>query len=454
MKIVRLNFFVLVLVFFVYLFAGSYIHSKNIQVAVLKLQNASGDKEESEFLSEQFAAIIESRLRREQKIQLQERRNLGDILKEIELSQYGIFDESKEIEIGRLLRADFLISGQYKINSDNTSLIFRVIHLETGKVGFVGQLSGEGIELLKKLEAVSGMAAADILGERSSHLTINTSPAESKVYVDGNYIGEAPIVKYPLTSGEHEIRVESDYYVPEEKQIILNEGNTKEEFISLHFKPYQLYKFRVHFDMNFYGMSTKLSKAHLPLNDGAGIEVGFDYFYNRYIFGLFLSTLNFSRENSIHVFNNEYIEKRDYIDNLFSFKFGYHILIHPKILAVIPGISLGYRSITDDLEGSENSKSPYMIETDMAQIGVHLDFDLLPGSRFSLHARINYLISEPFYSYNGNFNSLGVKTFDKVKIESSQLYFQVGLNLFFNSKINLNKKPKNLIKEPKTEEIN
>ncbi|MDH5720202.1 MAG: PEGA domain-containing protein [Spirochaetia bacterium] len=424
-----------------FLFFTKNISAQGVQVAVLKFQNASEKIKETNFLSEQFAAIIESRLRREKRIQLQERRNLKDVLQEIELSQYGLFDESKEIEIGRLLRSDFLISGQYQITSEITKLIFRVINVDSGKVGFVGDITGDGIEFFKKLEAIAGMAAADILGERSASFTIDTRPSGSKIYADDNYIGESPIVGYPLTAGKHFIRTEMPFYHPYKNEIDMKEGERVEKRVSLNFKPYEYYKFRLNANVIFGGASTKLSKSHLPVRFPRGIQLGIEYFYNQFITGIFGAAFVADRENNIEVFDNEYIEDRSYGNFLIGMKFQYLYLFSPRYLAVLPGVSLSYRYIYDTLTYTEVQQSdspPYDIVSSLLQPAFHLSFEPFPRKRFGFNFGITYMIAPYINSYNGSFSQFGVKTFDEVKVETSQLVFHFGATMYFNKRGKVN----------------
>ncbi|ACS33484.1 DUF2341 domain-containing protein [Thermococcus gammatolerans] len=58
-------------------------------------------------------------------------------------------------------------------------------------------------------------------------LTIVSSPAEAKVYIDGSYVGTTPIENHNLSSGEHSIKVEKENYEGYSITVTLKPGQKK-----------------------------------------------------------------------------------------------------------------------------------------------------------------------------------------------------------------------------------
>jgi hypothetical protein len=429
--LMRLYKFLPLPIFFSVLISGMGIHAiaqekPAKQVAVLVFQNLTPDNSEQDFLKEQIPAIIESRLRREKLIQLQDRRHLNKILKEWELAQTGIIKEGASLEITRLLQADYLIHGEFKSQSE-THIIFRLTDAKSGKVAFIGDVKGEGTTLLRKLEMASGMAAAEILGFRSSFLTVRASVIDSDVFLDGNFIGKSPIVAYPVTKGKHEIIVQSDYFVPAKKNIQISENQTLEEYLNLYFKGYEINVNRLY--VNYIGMTLG---SDISLEDKAGMQFGYDRFFNHFLVGIFFQKSYYKRTTDLEIFNHKTYDVRKYQRIFSGVKVGYHFLIHPAFLALCPGISVGYMYLRDDLEGANKGGPPYEVRHGFFQAGIHLGLDFFPGFPLGLVLDIQYLPAPRALSYKGEFNPYGFKKFSEEKINISEVAFAMGIRYSFS----------------------
>ncbi len=59
------------------------------------------------------------------------------------------------------------------------------------------------------------------------YLSVDSSPAGAKVYVDGSYIGDTPIENYKLSIGQHSLKITKQGYQDYTTTIILNPGDSK-----------------------------------------------------------------------------------------------------------------------------------------------------------------------------------------------------------------------------------
>lgn len=408
------------------------VEKKKRQVAVLMFQDTSEESHEYSFLGEHFPTIVENRLLKEPQIQIQERRNLDKVLSELELAQSGLFEPSHDLEIAKMFQADYLIIGSYRITSRAAPLevAFRLVAAASGEVVFQADLSSpDQLSLFKNLEAAAGMAAAEILGQRSAFLYLDSDPPGSEVYVDGNYIGNSPIVKYPLTAGPHEVMTMAKNYVSDMRSIDIQEGQEVRQKVNLFFKGFSYYNLKFYLLKNVHTGKLGRSGEAPVYEDMTGVQLGAFYAKNRYLLGLSLDSHRYYREHQLTIFTSSYTEKRLYFDNNWNVSMGYYFPIYPAYLVVTPSLSLGYRTIRDSLQTDEallHNTPPYDIETFIAQPGFHINLDIFPGFVFGLMAQFSFYPTAGIPSFNGSFNPLGEKGHDSVNVNASKYQFMLG----------------------------
>lgn len=76
-----------------------------------------------------------------------EREKIDSILKEMQLERSGLIDSSRMAELGRMLNADYLLTGMGEIHNHGKSTFListtvRLIHVETGEIVLVASWEG------------------------------------------------------------------------------------------------------------------------------------------------------------------------------------------------------------------------------------------------------------------------------------------------------------------------
>ena len=426
--------FIVILFIFV---SPSWPQKGRRQVSVISFENQSKDQKKYEFLKEQLPSLIEARLQKEKQIRLQTRRNLKFIFEEIELTQSGFLDKTKTVDLQRMVQSDHLVVGSYEASSDSIKVKFQLIEVKSGKIGFVSNLDADGYaDLLWDIERASGMMAAEILGQRLAFLSVNSTPDYARAYLNGNFIGRTPVVRYPLSTGKHELILHKTDYLSKQMELEVQKEEHHAENVELYFKGYELYKNQVL-------VSTMLS---LPsFGNGVVLKDNFDTFraslglqryFHHFLVGASLSMFTNQHVNEVNVFGSSSNEIRRLTHTHISIHAKYHYLLHPAWIGVFGGFSLGWRYIEDDDITSGRTDSFYLKRNDLFQPGVHLGIDLLPASQVGLTFELSYLPSfSRVHSFAGTFNPLGEKRFREVGLAFQQVIFSFGVRASFEGDI-------------------
>ncbi len=65
------------------------------------------------------------------------------------------------------------------------------------------------------------------LKPKFAYIAVNTAPSQAKIYLDNKLLGESPIARQKIESGNHSVRIEKDLYHTEEQNILFNDGDDK-----------------------------------------------------------------------------------------------------------------------------------------------------------------------------------------------------------------------------------
>ena len=63
-------------------------------------------------------------------------------------------------------------------------------------------------------------------------LSVNSTPSGLEVGIDGETVGESPVVRLEVSCGAHEVMVRSDQYYPKGKQLVIDRGEHEELHVS------------------------------------------------------------------------------------------------------------------------------------------------------------------------------------------------------------------------------
>lgn len=131
-------------------------------VAVLDFSSfMMGDAGAAVNLGKAITAMLVTEFSQRDGIQVIERAQLNDMLREQDLVLSGRVDESSAIEIGKLLGAQYVLLGQASSIADNLRMDIRAVDVETSEIVAVLKMSDRTSELLSVV-----VALADEFGEQ------------------------------------------------------------------------------------------------------------------------------------------------------------------------------------------------------------------------------------------------------------------------------------------------
>ena len=133
-------------------------------VAVLSFTNGSGDSQYDP-LGKGIAAMMISDLSDVPSIQLVERERLSDITSELQLQQTRLVDPKTAASVGKLVGAEYVVTGAITALDPKVRLDTRVVNVETGKIVKAAEVTGEQkkfFDLQQKLsrELIKGLDVA------------------------------------------------------------------------------------------------------------------------------------------------------------------------------------------------------------------------------------------------------------------------------------------------------
>ena len=111
-------------------------------VAVLSFTNGSGDPQYDP-LGKGIAAMMISDLSDVPDIQLVERERLSDITGEMQLQQTKLVDPRTAVSVGKLVGAEYVVTGAISALEPKVRLDTRVVSVETGKIVKTAEVTGE-----------------------------------------------------------------------------------------------------------------------------------------------------------------------------------------------------------------------------------------------------------------------------------------------------------------------
>ena len=103
---VRKYFFVVLFILITVL-----INAQQIVVSVSDF-GVESKKEEYTFIGKGISTLVAGELRRTKAVKLLERSKMNKIMEEQKLSLTGLVDENSQVELGKLLAADYIIFGE------------------------------------------------------------------------------------------------------------------------------------------------------------------------------------------------------------------------------------------------------------------------------------------------------------------------------------------------------
>ncbi len=133
------------------------------RVAVLDFTGfMMGDGNAAVSLGKAIAAMLVTEFSGREGIQVVERSQLNDMLREQDLALSGRLDESSAVEIGRLLGVQYVVTGQATDIVGNLRMDIRAIDVETSEIVAVLKMSNRTTELLTVVVALADEFGAQL----------------------------------------------------------------------------------------------------------------------------------------------------------------------------------------------------------------------------------------------------------------------------------------------------
>jgi TolB-like protein len=156
------------------------VHAQDLPtVAVLDFTSfMMGDGGAAVNLGKAITAMLVTEFSNREGIQVIERAQLNDMLREQDLVLSGRVDESSAIEIGKMLGAQYVLLGQASSIVDNLRMDIRAVDVETSEIVAVLKKSDRTSELLSVV-----VALADEFGQQLNLVPPSDRPAMESIPV-------------------------------------------------------------------------------------------------------------------------------------------------------------------------------------------------------------------------------------------------------------------------------
>ncbi len=247
-------------------------HAFSQEIPILAVTDISIDKN----IKSELAIPLTERIREifvnSNQYQVIDRNTIDLVIEEQEFQLSDLVDAERTVKIGKLLGAQFIVTGNLtKIENLNT-MSLRIIDVETGVI--VSQVSGEIDGGLNELFSLTEMLGNKIVGvkpisERIGSIYVAANMKESDVFLDGNRKGKTPLLIENIQKGYHLLEVKKDYYYYKAEIAVMNrdiiEVNAVLEILKGNvFIQTDPEKVNIFIDKKGYGQTPKLIKNIIP----------------------------------------------------------------------------------------------------------------------------------------------------------------------------------------------
>jgi len=180
-----------------------------VTLAVFDFEGKGISSSEAAALTDRFRSVLIAT----QKFTVVERDKINLILEEIGLQMSGVISEETISQAGKLLGVQQIITGSIGRIEDTYTVDLRIVNVETGKViqSISENTSGSKENLIALLERLAKQLAGLKVRLQTYRIKIFSDPENGSVYVDGKYMGIAPLV-VSLEEGVHEVRIKHEGY--------------------------------------------------------------------------------------------------------------------------------------------------------------------------------------------------------------------------------------------------
>lgn len=348
-------------------------------VAVLPFENKTG-KSSLQFLSSTLTAETAAVFSSNKNIALVERERLDAVLKEVELSQTGIF--SGDTSSFELLNADFFIAGQYTGSTEDLRVSIRLITTADGEVKSIQNITGNLEQAIAGIKRVSTNFSAIASGAAVGRVTIETIPSGATVVIDGIEYSKTPLVDQTMLAGNYRATLARKGYQVARQSFSVEASQSKNVTVNL-IPERKALEFFLSPVASAFILKTDEADYALAygLLIGSRIQhymIGFEYSY--------MSSLDHSYFYKVPY--NTYEEKRYYSGHHLGF-LGIYNLFEPGMSTIGFGLKASTHFIKDYL-GTNGDNREQLLSKALYSVTPLVYFEFLSESMFSGFIRAGY----------------------------------------------------------------
>ncbi len=147
--------------------------------------------------------------------QVVDRNTINLVIEEQKFQLSDLVDEERTVKIGKLLGAQFIVTGNLAKIEELFTMSLRIIDVETGIIvsQVSGEIEGNLNELLKLTERLSNkIVGIEPISERIGSIYVDANMEESEVFLDGLRKGNIPLLIESIQKGYHIIEVKKENY--------------------------------------------------------------------------------------------------------------------------------------------------------------------------------------------------------------------------------------------------
>ncbi|MBN1897828.1 MAG: PEGA domain-containing protein [Spirochaetes bacterium] len=358
-------------------------------VAVLEFQNNTGHKG-LEYLSKSLPDSLSSALSDFKEIKVVERRAIDKILKEKELELSGILEQSSMTRISKITKAEILIMGRYTGDPENIQLSIKAVEVDTSTVVMERMISTTVKDIFDQSHRIGYLIGAILSGKGVGSVSVNSTPHDAKVYIDGTYVGDTPLTEFKVASGSHEIKVVKGGYFDSETTMTVGE-NGHERWDA--FLPEDTVRDR--FQIGF-GVLYLMLPSEKAITPSSLFNIHFGRSFNRLIISGEFAFGGLGNKTAYDSgFGNEIELEQWYNLYYFAGHINFNLFPRWKYFSPVIGAFAGYGVVYYNRESaatSEDEAERIKEFTSMFNLGPELEFSILPASHFNIFLDIRYII--------------------------------------------------------------
>jgi len=147
--------------------------------------SVESDNTSYKYLGKGISTLVAGELRRTKTIKILEREQLNRIIEEQKMSLSGLMDESKQLEIGKLLSADYIVFGEIIDMAAAVLISVRMADIETGEVVWEDSMTEklESYDYIGAYFAQSILAGLDLEAEEATVAKVETKEVKQETAI-------------------------------------------------------------------------------------------------------------------------------------------------------------------------------------------------------------------------------------------------------------------------------